>query len=366
MWTLLLALASSPARAIDLALEASEAGGATERFVLLDLAPGPARRLLVPGPQGELRLEVRLRPSDTPLARLEVELAQARERRRGRVRYVPLSTPRLTIAPGEQGTIEYEGFRLTLSPQERSSPMTVDLDRLLDFGDPAGSEAAYRALLPQAADEAARLALLTRVARCRGLQKDMDGARLLLAEVEAGLAALPDAHEAAVRLHLERGRVLHSSGDAAGSVPHFQAALARAEAAGLLGLQLDAMHMLGIVTPLEEALSWGHRALERARGSADPGARRWLGPLYNNTGWTLMDLGRPAEALPLFEAGLAVRRERGEVEPIRIARFTVARALRELGRCEEALVELRALRAEWAGSGVDDPDVNAEIAACGG
>ena len=40
--------------------------------------------------------------------------------------------------------------------------------------------------------------------------------------VEAGLAAHPEAHEAWIRLHLERGRVHNSSGDAPGALPHLR------------------------------------------------------------------------------------------------------------------------------------------------
>lgn len=379
MLFLLLAL---PALALDLHLSAQFTDQPETRLVLQDLADGDRRSLLLDLPSGPRQVDILVQRPDERSVTLSFELADLVADRKGRLTRTVLSSPRVTTRIGTEARVAHgvrlpvfeEGkvrffervLSLTLLPIEPGSPMTVDLDRLLDFSDPAGSEAAYRALLPQAADEPARLALLTRVARCRGLQKDYEGALAQLAEVEAGLAALPEAHEAWIRLHLERGRVHNSSGDAPGALPHFQAAMERAEGKDQEGLRLDAMHMLAIASPAEQALAWGLRAIEQAEGSADPAARRWLGPLYNNTGWTLMDLGRPAEALPLFERGLAVRQARSEVKPTLIARWTVARAWRELGRCEEALVELRALQQAWAELGEEDPYVTEEILACGG
>lgn len=379
---MLLFLLALPALALDLHLTVQFTGQPETRLLLQDLADGDRRSLLLDSPSGPRQVDIALERPDDQRVSLRVELADLVADRKGRLTRTVLSSPRVTTVIGQEARVtqgtrvpSLEGgevrftetsFSLTLLPLEPGSPMNVDLDRLLDFANPAGSEAAYRALLPQAADEPARLALLTRVARCRGLQKDYEGALALLAEVESGLAAHPEAHEAWIRLHLERGRVHNSSGDAPGSLEHFQAAMQRAEGRDQEGLRLDAMHMLAIASPAEQALDWGQRAIEQAEASTDPAARRWLGPLYNNTAWTLMDLGRPAEALPVFQKGLAFRQARGEVKPTLIARWTVARALRELGRCEEALVELRSLQAAWEELGEEDPYVTEEIAACGG
>ena len=245
-------------------------------------------------------------------------------------------------------------------------PAAVDLDALLDFADPAASEAAYRALLPQASEPGAELALWTRIARCQGLQRRFDEARASLDEVERRLLVqgLPPEAEAWVRLHLERGRVINSGGDPAASIPHFERARAASHVGGLAVLELDAVHMLGIVSPPDQALDWNLRAIEMAEGSADPRARAWLGALYNNTGWTFMDRGQPERALPLFEAGLRFRQEKGVPEPLRIARWTVARAWRALGRCGEALPVLEALRTEWTETGGEDGYVHEELGEC--
>ncbi len=254
-------------------------------------------------------------------------------------------------------------------PPAPVAAMPADLDALLDFGDPAGSEAAYRALLPAAEAEGAdaALCLWTRIARTQGLQGRFDDARATLDRTQAAAATAADppaGAEVFVRLSLERGRMLNSGGDPARSAPLFEDALARADAAGLSGLAVDAMHMLGIVLPPDDALDWNLKAIARAEASDDPAARRWLGALYNNTGWTFMDRGEAARALPLFEKGVAWREQAGAPGPLRIARWTVARAWRELGRCEEALPVLEALQVEWEAAGSPDGYVFEELGEC--
>ena len=84
-------------------------------------------------------------------------------------------------------------------------------------------------------------------------------------------------------------------------------------------------------------LDWSTRALELAESSEQARARTWLGPLYNNLGWSYHDLGRYEEALQTFERSLEWRREQQQPRETRIAAWTVARCLRSLGRLEEAL-----------------------------
>jgi hypothetical protein len=58
--------------------------------------------------------------------------------------------------------------------------------------------------------------------------------------------------------------------------------------------------MLGIEAPPEEKLDWNLQAIRYAENSSDERAKRWMGSLYNNSGWTLFDQGRYPEALELF------------------------------------------------------------------
>jgi tetratricopeptide (TPR) repeat protein len=142
---------------------------------------------------------------------------------------------------------------------------------------------------------------------------------------------------AKVRSLLERGRVFNSSGKAKESVPVFTEALRLAQESGLENYAVDAAHMLGIAEKGKESLRWNNEAIRLAEGARDPKARRWLGPLYNNTGWTYFDLGEYSEALKLFERDIEFRKRSGTNAEVGIARWSAAKMLRHLGRVEESL-----------------------------
>jgi len=122
---------------------------------------------------------------------------------------------------------------------------------------------------------------------------------------------------------------------------------------------VDAAHMLAIVETGGEQLEWNLKAVAAAEKSADPKARKWLGSLYNNIGWTHHDAGRYEEAMEMFEKALKFRQQQGDEPQIQIAKWCVARCLRSLGRVDEALAVQRAL--EQNGDGMY---VYEEIAEC--
>lgn len=218
------------------------------------------------------------------------------------------------------------------------------INDLWDYNDPAASESRFGDLLDRAraaGEEAYAVEVLTQIARAQGLAQRFDEARATLAEAESRL--LPEMATARVRVLLERGRVENSSGDPEGSVTWFEQALDLASGAGLEFYAVDAAHMLGIVVPGEGSLTWNRKAMEMAEAAADPRARRWMGSLSNNLGWTYHDLGRHADALAMFEKHLAIRTEEGDTVQMGIARWSMAKELRLLGRVEEALAAQQAL-----------------------
>jgi tetratricopeptide (TPR) repeat protein len=235
-------------------------------------------------------------------------------------------------------------------------------DELWDFDDPAGTEARFRELLPRARqDKSLSLQIRTQIARTLGLQKKWDEARSMLDGVEAELPSSPDVVR--VRWLLERGRVLNSSGDRERARPLFREAWELARAAGEDGFAVDAAHMVAIVEE-GEAIAWNERALELARRSPDPRARRWRGSLLNNLGWAHHGRGDYEQALALFEEALAAREEQGDRSAVRIARWCVARAKRSLGRTEESLAAQEELLRELEAAGGRDGYVLEEIAEC--
>ena len=207
----------------------------------------------------------------------------------------------------------------------------VDIELTWDFGDPAGSEARFLEMIASSESAEEQALLWTQVARTYSLRGDFGAARGFLENADSGVHT----PEVNVRIELERGRILNSSGDAEGAVPHFSLAADRANEAALEYLYIDALHMLAIADA-NRAEEWNELAIQTALNAESEKARGWLGSLYNNIGWTHFDEGNPTEALRYFELGLEERLRQQKPKAIHIARWTIARALRELGRIDEA------------------------------
>jgi tetratricopeptide (TPR) repeat protein len=210
---------------------------------------------------------------------------------------------------------------------------------LWDFDDLDATERRFAALQAE---------VLTQLARVHGLRGAFDAGEELLAEAErlAGESAA-----ARARIAMERGRLKRSSGDVAAALPLFENAFAIASDAGEGFLAVDAAHMAAIATEDAEVVhAWTQRGIDLAEASPDPDVRYWLGPLLNNLGWSHFDAGRYEDALAAFERALAAReRDPGRPREIAIARYAVAKALRMLGRLDEASDQIgRALA--WAES----------------
>lgn len=238
----------------------------------------------------------------------------------------------------------------------------TDPDTLWDFSDPALSEARFREAVANAESEDEALIFRTQVARALGLQRRFDEAHSVLDSIAAN-AKRPSA-EVRVRIDLERGRVHNSSSDRETALPCFAEALDAAAVAGLDALAVDAAHMLGIVEPGEAGERWTRRAVDMADASSDPKARRWRGSLLNNLGWSRFAAGDASDALRCFEAALAARIEAGSPEPIRVARWCVARAQRELGRVSEAMETQASLHAEYREADESSGFVEEELGEC--
>jgi tetratricopeptide (TPR) repeat protein len=237
----------------------------------------------------------------------------------------------------------------------------LEIDSFWEYSDPAGSEARFRAALSGAQGDE-RLEILTQIARTYSLRKRFAEAHRLLDEVEPQLAAAGP--RARVRYRLERGRTFNSAGDAVKARALFVAAWEEARAAKIEGLAVDAAHMVAIThSGSTEAIPWNERGLALARGSSDPKAVALIPAMLNNSAWDLHDLGRFAEALPVFEDALREWTARGKPQQIRFAKWSVARCLRSLGRFREALDMQRALEKEYAAAGESNADVRDEIAA---
>jgi tetratricopeptide (TPR) repeat protein len=241
-----------------------------------------------------------------------------------------------------------------------------------DFSDPKASEARFRALAEQQrqrGDRAGALEVMTQVARTQGLARRFDEAHATLDAVESE----PEAALAAVQIRylLERGRVFNSSKAPERARPLFEQAWSRAREEEVDDLAVDAAHMVALTylsTP-ERALEWNDTGLELARVSTKPRARRWLGPLLNNQGWTRFEREEYEAALGLFEEAFAFRSEQDDAKPAnwqatRIAAWCVAKTQRMLGHAAQALERLEALLAEYQAAGKTNGYVFEELGEC--
>lgn len=169
------------------------------------------------------------------------------------------------------------------------------LDQLWDFDDPALSETRFRAAASEDrydADEQAELS--TQLGRAIGLQGRYEEADALLDAIDG------DEPTVAVRVLLERGRVLNSSGHPEMAVPLFEQAAELSDHLGEEFLAVDALHMLAIADSAH-AETWTRSALEYASTVHDERTKQWLVALHNNLGWTLHGAGRCTEAMVEFQ-----------------------------------------------------------------
>jgi len=206
---------------------------------------------------------------------------------------------------------------------------------LWDFDDLDGTEQRLRAQVEEESDDAGRAEVLTQFARVEGLRGDFDACERLLQEAErlAGSSA-----RAGIRIDLERGRKLRSSGDPAAALPLFEAAFARACESGEDYLAGDAVHMCALAVSADRAAmeQWTQRGLEL--GEREPAAAYWAGPLLNNLGWAYSESRKHERALELFEQALEVRqRDPDNKSAIAWAQYAIGYELRALGRAAEAV-----------------------------
>jgi tetratricopeptide (TPR) repeat protein len=225
---------------------------------------------------------------------------------------------------------------------------------LWDFDDLDASQARFREQLDREESDPGRAEVLSQLARAEGLRGDFESAARLLDKAEPLAGPNPVAN---VRLELERGRMFRSSGDLEAAFPLFQSAFGRACDAGEFYLAGDAAHMCAIAVKDRGVIEeWTQRGLDLGEREAD--AAYWAGPLLNNLGWHYYEAGDYSAALDAFERALGAReREPNRPYEIAIARYAVGKALRALGRAEDAAPLLERAVASYD----DDPYFHEEL-----
>jgi tetratricopeptide (TPR) repeat protein len=171
---------------------------------------------------------------------------------------------------------------------------------LWDFDDLDASEQRFRTQLEEEESAAGRAEVLTQLARVQGLRGDFEACARLLDEARALAGVSPVAN---VRIEVEQGRMLRSSGDPEAAFPFFESAFRRALEAREHFLAGDAAHMCAISDSDRDRMEeWTRRGLEL--GEREPEAAYWAGPLLNNLGWAYYDAGEYEQAFATFKRSL--------------------------------------------------------------
>jgi len=169
-----------------------------------------------------------------------------------------------------------------------------DFDLLWNHSDPAATEAEFQKIYDkfnETASSSYTAQLLSQLARTKGLQGKFQEGFSIIEQAESIL--LSDDHLAKVRILLEKGSLFNSSGDPQGAKIYFLEAKDLAIAEEFDAYAIDAVHMLGIVETPEKQIEWNLLAIEMIEKTDDRKAKNWLGPLLNNTGWSLSRYYQP-------------------------------------------------------------------------
>lgn len=101
----------------------------------------------------------------------------------------------------------------------------------------------------------------------------------------------------------------------------------------LFEMSIDAAHMVALVAPPDQQITWAHKGIAAAEQGNLPG---WLGPLWNNLGYTHESLGDYQLALDCYLKARSYHYAVGDTHARYVADWTVGHTYRLLGQFEEA------------------------------
>ena len=195
------------------------------------------------------------------------------------------------------------------------------LSSLWDMRDPAGSQARFVNLLPDAeasGNVSYLVELLAQIGRAQALQRNFGAAHASLDQARRILDS-GQAHEqrrAMACYLLERGRVYTVSSHEDLAEDYFLEAYEMGLGCGEEALAIDAAHMLGISSAGTESMDWLCRALKHAEQGIDALARRWQSPLLALIAGKYKDSGDIESALQMQERARQCRVAQFLPEPL--------------------------------------------------
>lgn len=246
-----------------------------------------------------------------------------------------------------------------------------DLDLLWNPMDPPASEAKFRALLDNPTvlsgpDQSLAIELMALIARAEAIQGKVPEALATLAKARSLLDDSEASYQvsAQIRWMLERGRLYIREKTPSQAKLLLAEAWALAINSGEDFFVVDIAQMMATLQEPKSQQEWLNRAIEVAENSPFPKTKRWLGSLYTSLGWKLYNLRQFEQALATFQKALRHLKAQGTERETFIAKWSIGKVLRALGKTEEALATQKALLAELGIGGRRDGRLYEEVAEC--
>lgn len=246
-----------------------------------------------------------------------------------------------------------------------------NLDQLWDPANVLASEAAFRALLPDAQMLKGRnrsflIELYSLIGRSEAFLEKFILARASLEKAENLLKEGLDVYQVSskIRWLIERGRLYILEKTPSQAKGLFSEAWNLAINSGEDYFAVEIAQLLATTEQQKAQQEWIVRAIKIAETSPLQKTKRWLGGLYSSLGWKLYDLKQYEKSLETFQKALINLKAHGTLREVFIAQWSIGKVLRALGKTEEALSIQQALLAELGIGGVRDGRLYEELAEC--
>lgn len=229
----------------------------------------------------------------------------------------------------------------------------IDVRETWDFSNPGATRTAFEELLPSLDDPHDRFDVIAQIARTYSLSGENEKCHEVLKPDWD--EALKLGGRAAASFMIEAARAHRGLGN----IDQARKGFLNVAESGPDDLQVDAMHMLALISSGEEVEEWNQRAIQLAKSSKEEWAQRWIGSLYNNVGWSRFESGDIEDALEYFESALMARYEFGQNERVNEAKWCIGHTLVALNRMKEATE----LHLDMGGTSEDEAEVRKAFSA---
>ncbi len=127
---------------------------------------------------------------------------------------------------------------------------------------------------------------------------------------------------------------------------------------------VEAAQLMSLVDTQKAQPEWTRRAIEIAEKSSDKKAKRHLGKLYATQAWGLFEVRQFDKALEILQTSLKHFTEIGDRREIFVAKWSIGKILRVMGKPEEALKIHEELLSEVGAGDKKDGRLYEELAEC--